>query len=73
MPTTIEAKIDENGNVILQSPIHLPEKRRALVIILDEKPSFNISETTLLSESVLSQDWDRPEEDQAWKHLQQSR
>jgi hypothetical protein len=43
MPTTIEATIDKNGNVLLQTPIRLPEIRRALVVILDEEPSFSIS------------------------------
>jgi outer membrane protease len=27
-----------------------------------------ISETTLLSQNALSQDWERPEEDEAWSH-----
>jgi len=29
-----------------------------------------ISETALLSEQALSTDWNRPEEDTAWSHLQ---
>jgi len=28
-------------------------------------------ETAMLSEAALAEDWDRPEEDEAWKHLQQ--
>jgi hypothetical protein len=70
MPTIIEASIDEKGNVLLQGPIRLPEKRRALVVILEEAPAFSVSETVLLSESVLAVDWNRPEEDEAWLHLQ---
>lgn len=70
MPTTIEATIDKNGNVILQTPIRLPEIRRALVVILDEEPALYISETALLSESVLAMDWNRTEEDEAWLYLQ---
>ena len=35
-----------------------------------DEPVLNHSETALLSESVLSMDWDRPEEDEAWSHLQ---
>lgn len=73
MPTTIEATIDKNGNVLLQTPIRLPEIRRALVVILDEEPAFSISETALLSESVLATDWNRAEEDEAWLHLQTER
>lgn len=37
MYTTLEAIIDTNGNVYLTEPIILPETRRALVIVLDEK------------------------------------
>ncbi len=29
-----------------------------------------ISETALLSEQSLAEDWNRPEEDKAWSHLQ---
>jgi hypothetical protein len=71
MPTTIEATIDEKGNVFLKAPIQLPETRRALVIILEEEAIFPIPETALLSEPVLAVDWDQPEEDEAWLHLQQ--
>jgi hypothetical protein len=28
------------------------------------------SENALLSEAALAEDWDRPEEDEAWSHLQ---
>lgn len=70
MPTTVEATIDEKGNVSLRAPIRLPEARRALVIILEEDPAFTGSDTALLSESALAVDWNRPEEDEAWSHLQ---
>lgn len=36
MQTTLEAIIDTQGNVRLAQPITLPERRRALVIVLDE-------------------------------------
>lgn len=29
-----------------------------------------VSETALLSEAALAEDWDRPEEDAVWSHLQ---
>jgi len=70
MPTTIEATIDEKGNVLLRTPIQLPALRRAIVVILEEKPVFPVSETALLSEPALAEDWNRPEEDEAWLHLQ---
>ena len=68
MLTAVEAIIEKNGEVRLQEPIHLSVPCRAIVTILDEKSEI-ISETALLSEASLS-DWNRPEEDEAWSHLQ---
>ncbi len=70
MIQTVEAVVDEQGKVRLLTPIHLPTARRALVTILEEKPAVNVPETALLSESALAEDWNRPEEDAAWSHLQ---
>ncbi|MCK5058999.1 MAG: hypothetical protein KAT34_20295 [Candidatus Aminicenantes bacterium] len=70
MHQTIEAVIDEAGEIRLLEPIHLPTQRRVLVTILEEKPSINIQEAALLSEKALAEDWNRPEEDKAWSHLQ---
>ncbi len=70
MIQTIEAVIDEAGNVRLLEPVHLAEARRALVTILEEQPPADVSETALLSEPALGEDWNRPEEDEAWAHLQ---
>ncbi len=73
MIRTIEAVIDENGNVHLLESVKLPASRRALVTILEEEPATSTSETALLSEQSLAEDWLRPEEDEAWSHLQQAR
>jgi hypothetical protein len=70
MHQTIEALINEAGEIRLLEPIHLPTPRRVLVTILEEEPSINISEAALLSEKALGEDWSRPEEDEAWSHLQ---
>ena len=70
MLQTIEAVIDEQGNVRLLEPIHLPTARRALVTILEYEPFVDLPETALLSEPALAEDWNRPEEDAAWSHLQ---
>ena len=70
MIRTIEAIIDEKGNVRLLEPVRLPESRRALVSILEE-PVLGTSETALLSEPSLAEDWNRPEEEEAWSYLQQ--
>jgi hypothetical protein len=71
MIKTVEAVIDEKGHVRLLESINLPSARRALVTILEE-PATSISETALLSERALAEDWNRPEEDAAWSHLQQA-
>ena len=64
---TVEAMIDANGNVRLLTGVQLPGPRRALVTILDD--GLQTGETVLVSESALA-DWNRPEEDAAWSHLQ---
>jgi hypothetical protein len=72
MLRTVEAVIDIQGQVHLLEPISLTGARRALVTILEEAPDTSIHETALLSEAALAQDWNRPEEDAAWSHLQTS-
>jgi len=72
MIQTVEAVIDENGRVYLLEDVRLPEARRALVTILEEEPATGVSETALLSEQSLAEGWSRPEEDEAWSHLQQA-
>lgn len=71
MIRTIEAVIDESGQVKLLEKISLPAARRALVTILEDEPARPMSETALLSEDALSVDWNKPEEDAAWSHLQE--
>ena len=73
MIETHEAVIDEDGIVRLLEDVHLPAARRALVTILEEEPGAQPAETALLSEAALAEDWNRPEEDAAWAHLQQVR
>ena len=70
MIQTVEAVIDEQGKVQLLQSVRLPQSRRALVTILEEEPAAAISETALLSEQSLAEDWNRPEEDEAWSYLQ---
>ncbi|HEV8130231.1 MAG TPA: hypothetical protein VGQ81_03195 [Acidobacteriota bacterium] len=67
MARTVEAVIDRDGKIRLLEPVPPGSRRRALVIIFDE-PSVS-DETAILSEKAL-QDWNRPEEDAAWSHLQ---
>lgn len=71
MIKTVEAVVDDQGKVRLLQPVHLGSSRRALVVILDE-PEAICDETALLSEAALA-DWNRPEEDAAWSHLQSAK
>lgn len=73
MLQTLEAVIDEHGNIRVLENIQLPQGHRVLVTILDEAPRIRVDEITLLSEAALAEDWNRPEEDAAWLHLQSER
>ena len=72
MIRTIEAIVDVQGKVNLSEPIRLSSPRRALVTILEDEAVAPIHESALLSEPAL-EDWNRPEEDTAWSHLQPAR
>jgi hypothetical protein len=56
----------------LLEPVRLPAGRRVLITILEESVA-EIPEPALLSEPALAEDWNRPEEDEAWSHLQQEK
>lgn len=73
MIQAIEAVVDERGNVQLLETVQLSGSQRALVLILDEKAPQAGNDAALLSEAALAQDWNRPEEDAAWAHLQSAR
>jgi hypothetical protein len=73
MIRTVEAVIDAQGRVRLLEDVPLSAPRRALVTILEEEPVGAVKEVTLLSEPALARDWERPEEDAAWSHLQQGK
>ena len=68
MLKTVEATIDEQGNVKLVKPIQLRRPLRAFVTIFSEE--LDVPATALLSEAALAEDWLSPEEDAAWAHLQ---
>jgi hypothetical protein len=67
MLQTVEAEIDENGQIRLLEPLTLTHHSRVLVTILPSHPKEE-NETALLSEAALA-DWNRKEEDEAWAHL----
>ena len=63
---TIEAVINEKGQIRLLEPIEKGSQRRAIIVVLDEAgvPS---DEMAALTEEAL-EDWNRPEEYSAWSH-----
>ena len=71
MMRTIRAIIDESGTVRLLESVKIPGPQAALVTILDDdNQDVTGREPALLSERSLAKDWNRPEEDEAWAHLQ---
>ena len=73
MIRTIEAFVEEDGTVRLLEDVRLSAPHRALVTIFEEEPAVLPDDVTLLREATLADDWNRPEEDAAWSHLQPER
>lgn len=71
MIQTVEAVLGLDGRVQLLGPVAVGSPRRVLVTVLDE-PAAVPGEVALLAEGALS-DWNRPEEDAAWSHLQSAK
>jgi hypothetical protein len=69
MLKTVEAVLEKDGRLRLSEEVELAQARRVLVTFLDEEVE-EASDTALLSEAVLGEDWNRSEEDDAWRHLQ---
>ena len=69
MIQTVEAVVDNLGRVRLLGAVQVEGLKRALVTVLDE-PASVPGEEALLAEAALAEDWNRPEEDAAWSHLQ---
>jgi hypothetical protein len=65
--TTIEAEVDDEGNIRPKEPVALPPGSRVLITVLEPEGI----DTALLSETALGADWSRPEEDAAWSDLGQ--
>jgi hypothetical protein len=68
MIQTVEAMVDADGRVRLLGTLQVDGPRRALVTVLEE-PAAVPGEAALLAEAAMS-DWNHPEEDAAWSHLQ---
>jgi len=69
MLQTIEVEIDASGHIHpLESLPRLPVGRALLTLLTPIT-----DEAALLAENALAEDWLRPEEDEAWAHLQPGR
>jgi hypothetical protein len=59
MIQTVEAVVNESGQVRLLGEVHVTGPCRALVTVLEE-PAAVPGEAALLAEAALSADWSRP-------------
>ena len=74
MMRSYEAEIDASGRIQLLEPVNLRGPCRAVVTILKSASEEDTDEELLqFAQSALSQDWEKPEEDEAWAHLQPDR
>ena len=70
MSKVVEPIIEPAGKALRLEDVRLTESECALVTTLEDEPVSKASVTALLSEPSLAEDWNRPEEDEAWSHLQ---
>lgn len=73
MVQTVEAVVEADGRVRLLGEVKVPGPRRAVVTVLLDQPAEVPGEAARLAEPALAADWNRPEEDAAWSHLQPGR
>jgi hypothetical protein len=69
MLQTIEVEIDATGHIHPLEPLQALPVGRALLTLL--KPS--VDEALQLAEAALAEDWLKPEEEEAWAHLQSAK
>lgn len=53
MPRTVDAIVDEHGNVRILGPVALPEARRAILTILDEPANVEATPNAAVDDSVV--------------------
>ena len=70
MDRLYEAVVEPDGRIRLNTPEHLENGLRVLVAIPPTDLDIAVSGIAL-SEPALSADWNKPEEDETWAHLQQ--
>ncbi len=71
MSRTLKALLEPGGTVRLLEPVKVDAPQHALLTILEDSDIQGLPTAALLSEASLAADWLRPEEDEAWAHLQQ--
>jgi hypothetical protein len=71
MEKLYEAVVESDGRIHLNTPLNLEKGLRVLVAIPQTDLDTAVSRIAL-SEPALSVDWNKPEEDDAWAHLQQA-
>jgi hypothetical protein len=63
-----------DGAIHPNTPLNLPNNTPVRVHVVTNPDEVRlevvVDETALLSEAALAEDWNRPEEDAAWAHLQ---
>jgi hypothetical protein len=69
MEKLYEAVVESDGRIRLNNPLHLEKGLRVLVAIPQTDLDTAVSGIAL-NEPALSIDWNKPEEDDAWAHLQ---
>lgn len=65
---SIQAVIEPNGQIRFPKDVRLTKPMKAIITFLGEESEMRFTE--LASEKSLAEDWNKPEEDQAWTHLQ---
>ena len=63
--------VKPGGYIEVHSPDLIPQDEVEVIVVLKQNPHKNKNnETAFMSESALATDWNKPEEDIAWEHLQ---
>ena len=66
MLQTIEVEVDSTGRIHPLEPVQVIPAGRALLTLLQPQ----IDEALQLAGAALAEDWLKPEEEEAWAHLQ---
>ena len=74
MQRTYDGIVNDDGTIRLLEPVELSPGTRVLVTVLDvddDEDTINgVPVAALLAQPALAEYWDRPEEDEAWRHFQ---